>query len=149
MGTQMAPSYMNIYMDDLEKPMLASIKKIHVPSIWQRYIDDIFSIWPYGGERLKTFLKAINEFHPSIKFTPEWSPKSVSFLDTKISLDIEGRLPPIYMSSRQTLISISTGTVATLATVRKAIHTARCSGSTKFALEWRTSCRKHRNLGFF
>ena len=80
----------SLIMDDLEKRMLASMEK--TPSTWWRYIYDIFAIWPHGEQRLKTFLKLINEFNPSIKFTAEWSSKSVLFLDTKITVDAEGRL---------------------------------------------------------
>ena len=36
-----------------------------------------------------TFLSEINSFHDTIKFTAEWSRSSVTFLDTKVS--IEGR----------------------------------------------------------
>ena len=75
MGTQMAPSYSNIFMDDLERRMLASMEE--TPLTWWRYVDDVFAIWPHSVERLKTFLKSINEFHPLIKFTVEWCSKSV------------------------------------------------------------------------
>ena len=47
MGTCMAPSYANIFMDNLEKQMLANMDA--VPSTWCRYID-IFAIWPHGEE---------------------------------------------------------------------------------------------------
>ena len=75
----MALSYTNIFMDA-------------VPSTWWRYIDDIFAIWPHGEEQLVQFLEKINQFHPSIKFTAEWSAKSVAFLDTKVTVENEGRL---------------------------------------------------------
>ena len=80
MGTQIVPSYTNIFMDDLEKWMLASMEE--TPSTWWRYIDDIFAVWPHDQERLKTLLILRNKFHPLIKFIAEWSSMSVSFLDT-------------------------------------------------------------------
>ena len=61
-----------------------------VPSTWWRYTDDVFAVWPHGKEQLIEFLKKINQFHPSIKFTTEWSTKSVSFLDTKVTVENEG-----------------------------------------------------------
>ena len=87
MGTRMAPSYANIFMDSLERKILAEEERI--PSTWWRYIDDIFAIWPHGEQHLTTFINQINQFHPSIKFTAEWSSKSVSFLDTEVSIDDE------------------------------------------------------------
>ena len=90
MGTQMAPSYANIFMDDLKIIMLGSAEK--TPSIWSRYIDNIFPIQPHGKKHLRTFVKYINEYHPSIKFTTKWSPKSVTFLDTQVTVDDEGCL---------------------------------------------------------
>ena len=87
MGTQMAPSYANIFVGRLESSFLqqTTLK----PAIWWRYIDDIFFIWPHGIDNLKTFLNDINSFHPAIRCTAQWFKSSVTFLDTKVS--IEGR----------------------------------------------------------
>ena len=63
-----------------------------VPPTWWRYIDDNFAIWQHSEERLTQFLENINHLHSFIKFTAEWSAKSVSFLDTKVSVDDEGYL---------------------------------------------------------
>ena len=43
MGTRIAPSYVNLFMAQLERRLLdnANMK----PLIWWRYIDDIFTIW--------------------------------------------------------------------------------------------------------
>ena len=90
MGTCMAPSYVGIFMDNLKRQLLVNMDII--PSTWWRYIEDIFAIWPHGKEQLITFLEKINHFHPSIKFTAEWSSKSVSFLDMKVTVDNEGCL---------------------------------------------------------
>ena len=54
MGTRMAPLYANIFMDDLERNILANVEK--TPSIWWRYIDDIVAIWPHSEEHLRTFI---------------------------------------------------------------------------------------------
>ena len=90
MGTCMAPSYVNIFMDNLERWILANLGA--VPSTWWRYRDDIFAIWPHSEERLTQFLKKINDLHLSIKFTAEWFAKFVSFLDTEVSVHNEGYL---------------------------------------------------------
>ena len=83
--TRMAPSYANIFMGELEKHLLQNT--VNRPSIWWRYIDDIFAVWNDGEEQLQHFLHEINTFHPTIKFTAEWSREKVSFLDTTVILD--------------------------------------------------------------
>ena len=82
MGTRMAPSYANLFMADLETSFLAtqSIK----PLLWKRFIDDIMCIWPGTIPQLETFLNDLNSFHPTIKFTWEYSEKNITFLDLNI-----------------------------------------------------------------
>ena len=43
MGTKMAPSYANLFMDRFERAFLA--QEPIQPLIWKRYIDDILCIW--------------------------------------------------------------------------------------------------------
>ena len=87
---RMAPSYANVFMDDLERQILVNVDR--APITWWNYIDDIFAIWPHGEEHLTIFLDGIKNFYPSIKFTAEWSYASVPFLDTKVTIDDEGHL---------------------------------------------------------
>ena len=54
------------------------------PWIWWRYIDDISLIWRHGEDRLREFIDVLNQVHHSIKFTAEWSGKTVSFLDVRV-----------------------------------------------------------------
>ena len=51
------------------------------PYLWWRYIDDIFFLWEHGEEKLKSFTK----MNPTIKFTIDWSKRSIHFLDVTIS----------------------------------------------------------------
>ena len=51
---------------------------IKKPWLWWRYIDDIFMIWQHGEDGLKIFKKKLNNFHPSIKFTCEYSREKVN-----------------------------------------------------------------------
>ena len=85
MGTRMAPSYVNLFMAQLERRLLdnANMK----PLIWWRYIDDIFTIWCHGEASLETFVEDLNLAHPTIKFTVEWSRSSIPFLDTRVLLE--------------------------------------------------------------
>jgi hypothetical protein len=84
MGTKMAPSYANLFMDNLEQAFLSSQSK--QPRVWYRFIDDIFMIWTHGEPELFKFLDNINNFHNSIKFTSEHSTGNVTFLDTRVFL---------------------------------------------------------------
>ena len=81
-GTRMAPSYANIFMDRLERRLIqnAEVK----PHIWWRYIDDIFIVWTEGEEKLKEFIDYLNNAHDTIKFTCKWSDHEIEFLDVKV-----------------------------------------------------------------
>ena len=69
-----------------ERCVRANIKKTHFkPYLWWRYIVDIFFLWEQE-EKLKELIKHLNEKHPTIKFTAEWSQTSINFLDVTVSL---------------------------------------------------------------
>lgn len=76
-------------MGVLEEDFLA--KSLIMPQIWLRYIDDVFMIWNHGMDHLHVFLDFISNQHPTIKFTHEFSPTKVYFLDVTVMLD-ENRL---------------------------------------------------------
>ena len=82
MGTKCAPAFAGIFMNTLESNFLATtpIK----PAIFKRYIDDIFILWKHGEPELSTFLNTLNEAHPSINFTWDYSTSQVTFLDLDI-----------------------------------------------------------------
>ena len=71
-------------MADLEERILEDIKL--QPHIWSRYIDDIFFIWEHGEDSLKQFIETLNAFHPTTKFTAEWSREEIKFLDANVRL---------------------------------------------------------------
>ena len=99
MGTQMAPSYANIFMGDLQRKILTEVDKR--PDIWWRYIDDIFAIWPHYEECLIEFIEQINNAHSKIQFTAEWSNRSIAFLDIMVTIE-EGRLTTDLFTYRNT-----------------------------------------------
>ena len=66
-GTRMAPSYANIFMDKLERQLISNA--LIKPHTWWRYIDDIFIIWTEGEESLKDLINYLNGAHRTIKFT--------------------------------------------------------------------------------
>ena len=81
-GTKMAPTYDIIFMDSLEEDILSnSLLKVLV---WWHYIDDIFMMWEHGEEELQKFLETPNCYHPTIKFTAEYSRAKINFLDVTV-----------------------------------------------------------------
>jgi len=85
MGTKVAPSLANLFMAYFEDKFVYTYP--FQPTIWLRYIDDIFLIWEHGNEKFEVFLNHLNTCHQTIKFTSEVSLASVNFLDTTVSLD--------------------------------------------------------------
>ena len=83
MGSPMAPAYALLFMGKLEQDFLKS--RSLVPSIWFRFLDDIFMVWGQSLESLHTFIDALNSFHPSIKFTCNISTEKVNILDVTVS----------------------------------------------------------------
>ena len=81
-GTKMAPPYAILFMSELEETFLASSPL--KPFVWWRYIDDIFMIWQHGEEKLKDFLKELNNCHPTIKFRSNYSQEKIDFLDVQV-----------------------------------------------------------------
>ena len=81
-GTKAAPSYAILFMAFLEEAFLAEIEL--QPWLFWRYIDDIFMIWNHGEEALMEFLEKLNSFHPTIKFTAEWSREKINYLDVSV-----------------------------------------------------------------
>ena len=81
-GTRMAPSYANIFMDKLERELISSAEV--KPHTWWRYIDDIFIIWTEGEKKLKEFIEYLNNAHHTIKFTSKWSREEIEFLDVTV-----------------------------------------------------------------
>ena len=84
MGTRVAPSYANIFMDYFERRFVYTYRL--QPLVWLRFIDDIFMIWTHGMEELLQFLNHLNSCHTSIKFTHECSTSPVNFLDIIVKL---------------------------------------------------------------
>ena len=84
MGTKMAPNYANLFMADLEEKILSEAPNNLRPTVWWRYIDDIFFTWDHDEAQLHTFMDHMNQFHPTIKFTYDISKETGVFLDTNI-----------------------------------------------------------------
>ena len=91
MGSRVAPPLAIVFMHALESMFLGSAR--HQPSLYLRYIDDVFGVWEHGLEELLEYFNFLNSVHPSIKFTLEHSANTgfIPFLDTKIHISSSGQ----------------------------------------------------------
>jgi len=48
---------------------------------------DIFALYRHREETLKMLLEHLNQAHPTIKFTADWSRERVNFLDVTVKLE--------------------------------------------------------------
>ena len=90
MGSSMAPAYASLFMGKLEKDFIEQCSL--TPTVWLRFLDDIFMIWDHSLAELEDFINRLNSFHPTIKFTHTVSNTSVSFLDVNISKNVDSTL---------------------------------------------------------
>ena len=82
MGTKMAPSYANLFMDRFERAFLA--QEPILPLVWKRYIDDILCIWTGTRSELDGFLDRLNKAHRTLRFTWSISNERIEFLDLNL-----------------------------------------------------------------
>ena len=83
-GTKFAPPYAILTLDKFERKALE--EAVLKPLFWWRYIDDIIFGWVHGEEKLREFIDYLNSLHPTIKFTANWSRKSIEFLDVMLTI---------------------------------------------------------------
>ena len=69
-------------MGDLEEKLLKDCDK--KPLAWWQFIDDIFMLWQHGVKELEKFLEFLNCYHPTIKFTANYSREEINFLDVSV-----------------------------------------------------------------
>ena len=69
MGSPLSPIVVNLYMESFERRALSSAKV--TPTMWRRYVDDTFVLWPHSAEQLEEFHMHLNQQHPQIQFTRE------------------------------------------------------------------------------
>ena len=82
MCTKMAVAFANIFMARVQTEILnqSALK----PLVWERFIDDTFSLWTATREEITQFIEQANKHHQTIKFTPEVSQTETNFLDTTV-----------------------------------------------------------------
>ena len=89
MGTRMAPSYAILFMDAFEQQIRTMNPNI---TNYYRFLDDIFITIKGTENELNNFLTSLNTLHDSIKFTWEYSKKSINFLDIQVTKQPDGTL---------------------------------------------------------
>ena len=82
-GTKMAPTYAIIFMHMVERRALSTA--LFKPWIWSRFIDDIWSVWAHGKEKLEEFILMLNKQHPRLTFTWE-AGVGVNFMDVTTTI---------------------------------------------------------------
>ena len=90
MGSRVTPPPAIVFMHALESMFLA-VPRLQ-PSLYLRYIDDVFGVWTHGKAALLDYFNFINTIHPTITFTIEHTGETwvLAFLDTKISISESG-----------------------------------------------------------
>ena len=60
--------------------------------LWVRFIDDVFFIFTGPEEELNELFLKINNLHPTIKFTFEYSQKEIHYLDTNLHVGSDRKI---------------------------------------------------------
>ena len=82
-GTKWRHHMQSIIMEFIENPFLSSLSL--KPTVYYRYIDDIFMIWAHGIDKLKQLFSNANNIHPNITFIYEAS-TALPFLNVLIEI---------------------------------------------------------------
>ena len=73
----------NFFMAYIETQSLS--KTVFKPTVWKRYVDDIFSLWDLNKPYIVAFFaEQVNLHHPTMKFTAEISENETLFLETVV-----------------------------------------------------------------
>ena len=103
MGTKLGPTYATLVMGFLEEKLYDNIKTEKGESYmnefingWKRFLDDCFIIWNQQNGSPNTLLGMLNNLHPDIQFTMNYSKNSVSFLDVRVIKQQNNIITDIY-----------------------------------------------------
>ncbi|CAF1378830.1 unnamed protein product [Adineta ricciae] len=91
MGNPLAPIIADLWMQKMEDKLNRFRK--NRPTVWLRYVDDIFCLFTIPETQIKDFHSRINKWHDKLSFTIELeSNNSISFLDVLVTQDEEDKL---------------------------------------------------------
>ncbi|PNF26841.1 hypothetical protein B7P43_G17376 [Cryptotermes secundus] len=101
MGNYLLPIVSNIFTEHFEKLALYSAQ--YKSSLWLRYVDDTFVVWPHGPERLQNIFDHLNTLRPSICFTMETeSDNAISFLEVLVIREETALVTQVYRKPTHT-----------------------------------------------
>ncbi|XP_053556368.1 uncharacterized protein LOC128647639 [Bombina bombina] len=83
MGSNMAPSYANIFMFQFENDYLWNTDTSSIV-FYVRYIDDVFLIWRGGQRTLLDWFNYLNNTETTVRFKISHNEKEIQFLDLNI-----------------------------------------------------------------
>ena len=90
-----------IFMEGFEEEALNTAAD--KPSLWVRYVDDTFVIWPHGLDKLENFHSHLNNLRKSIQFTIEKEEDNhLPFLDVLITKEGNHTNTSIYRKATHT-----------------------------------------------
>ncbi|VEL09724.1 unnamed protein product [Protopolystoma xenopodis] len=82
MRSPLSPLLEDVYMNKIEENFKMSPLQ---PAVLMRYLDDYFTFWSHGREKLEDFLKFINQIDEQIKFKMEVEEgERLPFLDVEV-----------------------------------------------------------------
>ena len=93
----LSPVLANIYIESFEEMALGSTSL--KPSMWLRYVDDTFILWPHQ-EDVQILLDHVNSIRPSIQFTMEKEQDyKLHFLNVLVTRTEQGFRSSVYRKS--------------------------------------------------
>ncbi len=93
MGSPLGPLFANIFMSELERKHMATLKKLGI-RMWKRYVDDVFAILDDKQNANKCL---VNKLHKNIQFTIEHEQENkLAFLDTYVRRNPERYYTSLY-----------------------------------------------------
>ena len=100
-GSPLSPIIASLFMEDLEE------KAMHLaplqPSLWLRYEDDTFVIWPHGEQNLHSFHAHLNQMSGNIEFTIEKEEdERLAFLDVLVTRSTDQLSTAVYRKPTHT-----------------------------------------------
>ena len=115
-----APSYANLFMGHFERLYISPHSLLYL-----LYIDDIFMLWKGREKELISFIKMINEVHPTVKFHINHSRSEINFLDTHVQITSNNQLITILYKTQQIGTHLYIANPITHQLPRKVFHTAK------------------------
>ncbi|GJQ67015.1 hypothetical protein Trydic_g7996 [Trypoxylus dichotomus] len=101
MGSSLSSVAANLFMKRFES--LAIETAVDKPTVWRRYVNDTFVVWPHGRDKLDRFFKHLNGIHPNIQLPMEVEHNGVlPFLDVFVKNDLASATTSVFRKPTHT-----------------------------------------------